>query len=356
MLDPGPQLHPATVAVVAGRGDRGPGDPLNVPVTFASVYRAGGEVGYGREGNPTWSAFEQAVGALEGGHALAFSSGLAATSAVLGELPAGATVVAPSDAYLGLRALLADAEARGLLRVRLVDVADTGAVLAAVRGADLLWIESPTNPLLAVADLPALCAGARDAGAVAVVDNTFATPLRQRPLEAGADLVVHSATKLLSGHSDVLLGVVVCTDAERHQALARRRTLLGGVPGPMEAYLALRGLRTLDVRLDRAEASAAELSARLGASPAVSRVRYPGFGAMLAVELGGGRAAADAVCAGVRLIVPATSLGGVETTLERRNRWPGEEHVPPSLLRISVGCEHVEDLWDDLDQALKAVA
>jgi cystathionine gamma-synthase len=337
-----------TIAVAGGRPGA-PGDPLNVPVTFASVYRAEGAVAYGRENNPTWTAFEDVVGALEGGRALSFASGIAAISAVLEELPVGATVVAPRDAYLGTRGYLADAGARGRLRTRLVDIADTAATLAACDGADLLWIETPTNPLLAVADLPALCAGA---GIAVAVDNTFATPLIQRPLTHGADIVVHSATKYLAGHSDVLLGAVVVRDPVRYEALAERRTLLGAVPGPMEAYLALRGVRTLHLRMERAQANAGELARRLEGHPAVARVRYPGFGAMVSVELAGGQAAADALCAAVTLLAPATSLGGVESTLERRNRWPGEEHVPAGLVRISVGCEHVEDLWADLAQAL----
>lgn len=366
------RLDPATIAVTAGRGRLAPGDPLNVPVTFASVYRAEGEIPYAREGNPTWTALEEAIGALEGGQAVTFSSGIAAVSAVLEELPAGALVVCPRDAYLGSRAYLADAEQRGRLRHLLVDIADTEATLAATRGADLLWVESPTNPMLAIADLPALCAGAHDLGVPVAVDNTFATPLLQRPLDHGADIVVHAVTKFLSGHSDVLLGVAVTRHGAQRDALAHRRLLLGSVPGPMEAYLALRGLRTLDVRLQRAQANAAELAIRLAAHPAVARVRYPGlpddpghqraakqmrgFGTMLAIEPAAGLFAADAVCASVRVLTPATSLGGIETTIERRNRWPGEEEVPPALLRISVGCEHVEDLWADLARALDEAA
>jgi len=365
-------LDPATVAVHAGRGVGQPGDPLNVPVTFASAYRAEGEVGYAREGNPTWTAFEEAIGALEGGAALAFASGIAAVSAVLEELPIGATVVCPQDSYLGTRHYLEEAAQRGRMRARLVDVADTEATLAACEGADLLWVESPTNPLLAVADLPALCAGAHELGLPVTVDNTFATPLAQRPLDVGADVVVHSATKFLSGHSDLVLGVAVTRDPARLERLATRRTLHGGIPGPMETYLALRGLRTLDVRMERAQANAGELARRLAAHPAVHLVRYPGlpedpghararkqlrgFGAVVSLELTGGRAAADAVCRSVRLMVSATSLGGIETTIERRGRWPGEEAIPESLLRISVGCEAVEDLWNDLARALEATA
>jgi cystathionine gamma-synthase len=367
----GPGLDPATVVVHAGRPAAGPGAPLSPPLVLASTYHAGGEPSYGRTGNPTWTDLETALGALEGGHALAFASGLAAVSAVLDEVPPGGTVVAPASAYLGTRAILAERQAAGrLAQVRLVDVTDTPATLAACRDADLLWVESPTNPLLDVADLAAVAGGARALGLLVAVDNTFATPLGQRPLERGADLVVHSVTKFLSGHADLVLGAVVSADAERAARLLERRSLGGAVPGPFEAWLALRGLRTLAVRLERAQASATELAWRLARHPAVDRVRYPGlphdpnharavgqldgFGALVAFEVVGGADMAEAVCAATRLIVDATSLGGVETTMERRARWPGDEGVPAGLIRLSVGCEHVDDLWRDLDQALRS--
>jgi cystathionine gamma-synthase len=226
--------------------------------------------------------------------------------------------------------------------------------------------------MMAVADLGALCVGARALGVPVVVDNTFATPLLQRPLEHGADVVVHSVTKFLAGHSDLVMGATVTGDPDRMESLRRRRSLHGAVPGPLEAFLALRGVRTLAVRLDRAQANAAELAPRLAAHPAVSRVRYPGlidhpghelasrqmdgFGAMLSFEVHGGAPAADALCGAVRLCVHATSLGGVETLLERRQRWEGEEAVPAGLVRVSVGIEDVEDLWSDLESALGVAA
>lgn len=347
--------HPDTLAVMAGRGAEAAGDPVNVPVTFSSTFRAGGPLAYGRDGNPTWAAFEEAVGALEGGSALAFASGLAGVAAVVDAAPAGGVVVAPAGAYKGTRALLASLRERGRLgEVRLVDITDTAAVLAACEGAGLLWVESPTNPLLDVADLPALCAEAAGLGVPVAVDNTFASPLLQRPLAMGATWSVHSATKILSGHSDVVLGVVAVAPGrpEAAAALLHHRTVHGAIPGPMEAFLALRGLRTLPVRLERAAATAAELARRLAAHPAVDRVRYPGWGFMLAVEVAGGAGPADRVCERVEVAVPATSLGGVETTLERRSQYPGEEATPPGLLRVSVGLEHVEDLWADLAHAL----
>jgi cystathionine gamma-synthase len=346
----------STRAVIRGRPAREPDAPFSVPVTFASTYVAGGEVEYGRYGNPTWSALEAAVGDLEGGWALAFSSGLAAASAVLSLLPEGGTALAPDNAYSGTLALLRERSDTGRAKLRAVEVSDTAAVLAACPGADLVWVESPTNPRLDVADLPVLAAAARDAGALFVVDNTFASPVLQRPLEVGADLVVHSATKLIAGHSDVLLGLVCGRDEGLRQRLDGHRRLHGAVPGPMEAWLALRGLRTLALRVERAQASATELAARLAAHPAVQRVRYPGSGSMLAVEVAGGAAGADLLGASVRLWIHATSLGGVESSLERRRRWEAESSaVSESLVRLSVGIEDVEDLWADLADALDTV-
>lgn len=351
------ELAPATRLITGGRPAATPGEPLNVPVTFASSYHADGPVGYARDGNPTWTAFEDVLGDLEGGTALAFASGLAASSAILSLLPEGGVVVAPRTAYHGALELLRELADAGRAEVRHVDVSDTAAVVEATRGADLVWLESPTNPLLDVADLGAITAAGRAAGALVVVDNTFATPLLQRPLELGADVVLHSATKLLSGHSDLVLGVLVArtvtTADDVIDRLRHRRAIHGGIPGPMEVYLALRGLRTLGVRLERAQANATELARRLGDHPAVELVRYPGFGMMCAAEVRGGAEAADRVVGAVRVWIHATSLGGVESSLERRRRWGAESPlVPESLLRLSVGIEDVDDLWADLSQAL----
>lgn len=361
-------LHPDTLAVVAGRGTRDAGNPLNVPVYLSSTFHAGGEITYAREGNPTWSAFEETLGALEGGFALAFASGMAAVTAVLEQLPVGGVVVAPRDSYTGTRWYLGEAAQRGRLDVRLVDITDTQAVAGACEQAALVWIESPTNPLLGVADISAVAQIAHGAGALVAVDNTFATPLLQRPLELGADVVVHSATKFIAGHSDVLLGAVVAATQEHAQRLGGHRTVFGAVPGPMETYLALRGLRSLSVRLERAQSSAMELAVRLAGHERVSRVRYPGlpddpgheraakqmegFGAIVAFELADADRA-ERVCASTSVIVHSTSLGGIETTMERRRRHAMEDYTPEGLVRISVGCEHVEDLWNDLAQALE---
>jgi cystathionine gamma-synthase len=356
---------------------------------MSSTFHQGGGATYGRDDNPTWEVLEEVLGALEGGSALAFASGMAAIAAVMEMLPVPGRVVVAGDAYNGTRRFLADVAGRGRLRFRTVDVSDTNATLAVCAevveapgrpagdpgpfgGGGLLWLESPTNPLLAVADLGALIEGAHRLGMDVAVDNTFATPLLQRPLDLGADVVVHSATKLLSGHSDLVLGVAVSARRELWGALALRRSLHGAVAGPWEAWLALRGIRTLSVRLDRAQANAGELAARLCRHPVVEAVRYPGlpehpghqlaarqmrgFGTMVAFDVAGGAVAAEAVAEAVHLAVAGTSLGGVETLIERRGRWTGEERLPAGLLRLSVGIEDVEDLWRDLDAALRAGA
>ena len=354
MSDPQPRqaTRPATRAVHVGRPPHETDEPLNVPITMASTYVAGGEREYGRYANPTWTAFEEALGSLEGGRCLAFASGLAAVATVLDLVGQGQRVVAPRHAYNGSVMQLADLEARGRLDARLVDVTDTDAVVAECADAALVWLESPTNPALEVADIETITKAAHDAGAYVVVDNTFATPLLQRPLELGADLVVHSATKYIAGHSDLLMGAVVTGDDELHGVLKGRRDLTGAIPGAFEAWLALRGLRTLPLRVERAQANAQELVRRLSGAPHVAEVRYPGFGAIIGLVLDSGLAA-DLFQHQTRLWVYATSLGGVESTLERRRRWKSEPAtIPDGLVRLSVGIEDVEDLWDDLSQTL----
>ena len=365
-------LHPETAVICAGRPGRTPSEPLNVPIVLASNFHADSTEedrrAYSRtDATPTWEALETAVGLVEGGHAVAFSSGMAAVAAVLDLVPAGARIIAPADCYFGVGELLADGQQQGRWAVDRVDLTDTAGVQAAVAGADLLWLETPSNPLLDIADLPALCAAGRRAGAIVGVDNTFATPLLQQPLALGADVVVHSATKFIGGHSDLLSGIIIAREKALADRLHHRRGLSGATPGALEAFLALRGLRTLALRLDRGQANAAELARRLDQHPAVSRVRYPGlpgdpghqtaarqmtgFGAVLAFEVADAPTA-DRLCDAVHVIVHATSLGGVESSIERRSKLPGQEHVPPGLLRLSVGCEHIDDLWNDLNTAL----
>lgn len=350
-------LRPATRAVHSGRPPHEADQPLSTPITMASTFVAGGDREYGRTGNPTWQAFEEALGDLEGGRALAFSSGLAAVSTVLGLVANGATVVAPKVSYNGTLLQLADLESRGRVATRLVDAEDTAGFVAAMDDdVALVWLESPTNPSLELSDIRTIAAAAHESGASVVVDNTFATPLLQQPLTLGADIVVHSATKFIGGHSDLLMGAVVTADDQLWEVLKGRRDLHGAIPGTLEAWLALRGMRTMHVRMERAQANAGELARRLADHPAVAEVRYPGFGAMVSVVVAGGPDAADLVSASTRLWIHTTSLGGVESTLERRRRWAHEpKEVPDSLVRLSVGIEDVEDLWGDLAQALASL-
>ena len=373
-------LSPATIAVAAGRPPREQGGPVNPPVVLSSTYvsrgvQQPGELLYTRMDTETWHPFEEALATLEGAAepGIVFSSGMAAIAAVFAFVPAGGKVVLPRHAYQVTLGFADDLAARHGVEVVRVDVADTDQVLAAIDGADLLLVESPTNPMLEVADLPVLLAAAREQGVLTAVDNTFATPLGQQPLALGADLVVHSVTKYLAGHSDVVLGAVVTNAPDLAATVRAHRTLHGAIAGPWEVWLALRGLRTLALRVERAQANAAEIARRLAEHPLVEEVRHPslptdpgheraartmtGFGAILGLRPRGGREAADALVEAVELWVPATSLGGVESSLERRRRFATESHtVPDDLLRLSVGIEDVEDLWADLDQALQAAA
>ncbi|PZS33781.1 MAG: cystathionine gamma-synthase [Pseudonocardiales bacterium] len=366
------RLRPESVVVASGRPPRTPRAPLSAPIVLSATFQHGPDDNYYlRQGSSdTIRAFEAAVGALEGGAALAFSSGMAAVAAVAEGQSAGGVAVVPRAGYSGSVALFDEQQRMGRMQVRPVDITDTAAVITALAGADLLWLESVTNPMLGVADLPTLIDAAHEVGALVCVDSTFSTPLVVRALDYGADVVMHSATKYLSGHSDLLMGVLVTRAAELGASLKLRRDLTGAVPGALESYLALRGLRTLALRMQRAQANAAELAARLAAHPAVTRVRYPGlasdpgherasrlhhgYGAMISFEVAGSADDAEAVCQRVELISHATSLGGVESLIERRARHAidAAQGTPPTLLRLSVGIEHVEDLWADLEQAL----
>lgn len=353
--------------VSAGR-DRTPGSPLNVPPWPASNFVLGDRRAYSRDdGTPGWDALEDLIGGLEGGLAVSFASGMAAIAAIFDRVPAGSRIALPDDCYQGVSALAAAGESRGRWTVRRIAVSDAPAWVDACASADLIWLESPSNPLLAVADLDIICRAPRKPGAILGVDNTFATPLNQRPLDLGADFAVQSATKFIGGHSDLLCGVVTARDPAMRDALRHTRELTGATPGTLEVFLAVRGARTLALRLERAQANAAILAQRLEQHPKVTVTRYPGlashptheaarrqlrgFGTIVSFDVAGGATHADAVCANVRLIQHATSLGAVESTIERRAGIPGQEHLPPSLLRLSTGIEDVEDLWRDLDQA-----
>jgi cystathionine gamma-synthase len=364
-------LRPESVVVSAGRPED-PGGPLNAPIVLAAPYRHDPDDNrYARQHvTATVAAFETILGELEGGRALAFASGAAAIAAVFEGQPSGSVAVVPNEAYGGTVSMLAAQEALGRLRVRRVDIGDTAAVTEAVDGADLVWLEAMTNPLLTVPDIPAIAAAAREHGALLGVDATFATPLALRALDLGADVVMHSVTKYLAGHSDVIMGALVTRIPALAERLHEGRTLGGAIPGALETYLATRGIRTLALRMERAQANALEIARRLADHPRISRVRYPGlsshpghavavrdftgFGAMVSFEVDGTAADAERVCDGVRLITHATSLGGVESLIERRARHEADASfgTPPTLLRLSVGIEHVEDIWADLEQAL----
>ena len=380
-------LAPDTLAVAAGRPPREHDAPVNAPIVLSSTFyetrapEAGDRI-YARGSNPTWDPFEEALGVLEGSElpALVFGSGLGAAAAALSLVPTGGAVVMPRHAYAGSLGLAADLAAQGRFELRTVEVAETGAVLAELgalaarfdAGQVMLWLESPTNPMLEVAELSVLTDAGHAIGAVVVVDNTFNTPIVHRPLESRVDVVLHSVTKWLGGHSDVVLGALVTRDAALRERLLAHRTLHGAIAGPFEVWLALRGLRTVALRVERSQSTAASLARRLADHAAVRLVRYPGlpsdpgheraaaqfngFGGIVSIELDD-VATADAVVAAVRLWLPATSLGGVESLVERRRRQPGEpKTVPESLVRLSVGIENLEDLWADLDQALRQAA
>lgn len=318
---------------------------------------------YQRYAHPTGSAAEDVLGELDGGRALLFPSGAGATTAlVLALLSPGDTVAVADDAYYGTAVLLRALERWGL-RVDEFDQARPPPP-----GARLVWLEAPSNPLLRVPDVAASTALAHEQGSLVIVDATAATPLLLRPLEHGADLVLHSATKYLAGHHDALLGAVVCRDEALHRRLAELRGLSGIVAAPDAAWLLLRGLQTLAVRVERQSATALELARRLAEHPRVERVRYPGlgdetaaryltggFGGLLSFDVAGGDEAARRVETSTRLIDNATSLGGTRSTIETRARWEGDR-VPPGLLRLAVGLEHPDDLWRDLERALAAGA
>ena len=361
--------------------ERMAGHPATPPLAPASIYVSQGTPrpgrGYGRDGNPGWEALEQALGGLEDAEAVAFASGQAASMALMLALaPGRERIVLPEDGYYGGRVLADRLRPNGTRPVP-VDLRDLAAVERELTTApSLLWAETPTNPLLRVADLTRLAGIAAAAGAPMVVDNTVATGLLQRPLDAGATASLYSLTKSVSGHSDVILGAVVSRDAGLLADVRAWRSSGGGIPGPFEAWLALRGLKTLPLRIARQSASALAVAGHLAGHPRVTAVHYPGiagpgvdkttsalarrqmpdgFGPLLSFEVTPDSAdAADTVVARSQLILPATSFGGVESTWERRARWPAET-APPGLIRLSVGVEPVADLITDIDQALEVL-
>ena len=325
-----------------------------VPIYATSTYTQAGPgehkgYEYSRSGNPTRTALEACLASLEGGErGLAFASGLAATTAVLSLLKPGDEVVAAADLYGGTYRLLERVfKPWGLVARYTDDPSPAGFDRLVTKATKLVWIETPTNPLLQILDIAAIATIAHRAGALLAVDNTFASPYLQQPLKLGADLVVHSATKYLGGHSDVLLGAVVAGSAEGAERLRAFRGRTGIVAAPDPCWLLLRSLKTLRVRMERITATAQALVEKLSAHPAVETVRYPGFSGLLSFDVPDPRK----VETSLRVITNATSLGGTESLLESRARWEGDR-VPPGLLRLSVGLEDPDELWADLEQAL----
>ncbi|HET6643495.1 MAG TPA: PLP-dependent aspartate aminotransferase family protein [Gaiellaceae bacterium] len=318
--------------------------PLDRSTIWPYEHGEPGEFYYQRYGHPAGVEAEAALGELEGGHALLFPSGSSATTAlVLTLLEPGRTIALAEGAYYGTGVLMRVLERWGL---RVVEFDQTG---TPPDGVDLVWVEAPSNPLLTMPDFEAATAHP----ALLVCDATAATPVYVRPLERGADFVLHSATKYLGGHHDVLLGAVVAKSEDDCERLKEFRTRSGIVAAPDPAWLLLRSLKTLRIRMERITASAREVAGRLERHPAVERTRYPGFGGLMSFDVAGGAEAARRVETSTKLIKNATSLGGVDSVLETRARWESGR-VPENLVRLSVGLEDVDALWADLEQALPA--
>jgi cystathionine gamma-synthase len=381
----------ATRAIHAGQDPDPTTGAVVVPIYATSTYAQDGVGGlrggyeYSRSANPTRTALEECLASLEGGTTgLAFASGLAAEDCVLratcapaaGGSGGAAHVVIPNDAYGGTYRLFVRVLGEWGVEVTPVAMADLDAVRAAIRPGStrVIWCETPTNPLLGIADIAGLAEIARDSGALLVVDNTFASPYLQQPLALGADVVVHSTTKYLGGHSDVVGGALIAADPELGERLRFLQNAMGAVAGPFDAWLTLRGIKTLAVRMDRHCANARAIVELLVGHPAVSRVLYPGlsgdpghevasrqmsdFGGMVSFQLHGGEAAALEVCRRTRLFTLAESLGGVESLVEHPGRMTHASvagsalEVPSNLVRLSVGIEDAADLVADLEAAL----
>ncbi len=386
-----PKMRDSTEVIRSTLTEPRAGEPMHAGPVFAAPFHVPGDpaevrYSYGRSGNPTWTALEGAIAAMESGSgagsgcgsgsgpgsgvkALVFGSGMAACTAVFGSLlRPGDAVVMPAGGYFTARMLIEEYFAPIGIELRLAPTAGN-AQEGCLAGAKLLWIESPSNPGMEICDIRALCDAAHRLGVLVAADNSTVTPLGQRVLELGADLSVVSDTKLMTGHSDLLLGHVATRDGDLHNLLERWRTMTGAVPGPMEAWLALRSIGTLPLRLERSSENALAIAQFLLTRPEVHRVLYPGvaghpghtiaagqmqhFGPVLSFELRD-QAAAEQFLASARLITEATSFGGITTTAERRGRW-GHDAVAPGFIRMSAGCEAVEDLIDDMAQVLDQI-
>lgn len=348
--------------------------PLHLSTTFHRDEQGQASRGFSyiRDGNPTQARLEEALAAIESASAaLAFGSGMAAGATLLQSLPRGSHILLPDDCYYGYRALAEEMFAAWGLAFDIVAMEDLDAVRTAMRDdTRAVWAESPSNPLLKVADLAALAEIARGAGAKLIVDGTFASPALQQPIALGADVVLHSSTKYLGGHTDVQGGVLAFREQDAlYEQTLHTRKLLGGVASPFNSWLVLRGIRTLAARMRVHSENAMQLARFLAAHPRVEAVYYPGleshaghelarkqmraYGGMLSFLVRGSRADALAVASRTKLFIPATSLGGVESLIEHRNSSEGEgSRTPQNLLRVSVGLEHAEDLVEDLGRAL----
>ncbi|PZV37214.1 trans-sulfuration enzyme family protein [Mesorhizobium kowhaii] len=376
-------MHIETKAVHAGRDVDPSTGAVTIPLHPSTTFERGPDGSfpsgyeYIRDDNPTRHAFETAMAALEGGcAAVAFSSGMAAITAVFEARPSrGNRIVVPDDMYFGIRSLIEETDIGHRFDFVAVDMRDLGALRTAVGAAPtgLVWIETPSNPLIRVVDIRAACKIAHEAGAPAVVDNTWATPILQRPFELGADAVMHSATKYIGGHSDLMAGIVVVPEAspfERPLRMIQKHK--GSVAAPFDCWLALRGLQTLPVRMRAHCDGAQKVAEALSRHPAVDSVLYPGlphdpghalaaaqmsgYGGMFSFVVNGGAEAAMLVAAGLKIVARATSLGGTHTLIEHRASVEGPKSLAPAgLLRISVGLEHPQDIIDDLYQALSVV-
>ncbi|HEX6789913.1 MAG TPA: cystathionine gamma-lyase [Candidatus Krumholzibacteria bacterium] len=364
-------MHRDTDILHAGYREVAESGPFREGPQFAATFTTPGAPAdhrytYGRFDNPTWAAWERALGVLDGGESVSFASGMAAVSAVFGTaLAPGDTVVLPSDSYYTTRVLASGWLASIGVKTRLAPTRDN-AQLDQIEGARLLWIETPGNPLLEVCDLEPMIAAAHERDVLVAVDNTTATGYLQHPLRLGADYVVASDTKAITGHSDLILGHVTAREPARATALRTWRTQHGAVPGPMEVWLAHRSLATLALRLARQCETALSLATFLASQPAVRAVHYPGlpshpghaiarrqmdaFGPVLSFDLDT-RERAESFLRSLRLVREATSFGGVHSTAERRARW-GADAVSEGFIRFSAGCEHGDDLRADIASAL----
>jgi len=377
-MQPSDDIHVETLAVHAGEAGEQEAGAVMPPIHLSTTFERGADGGYpsgfvySRGDNPNRQALERALAALEGGEiAAAFASGMAAIMAVFQSLEGGAHLILPDDVYFGASALARGVFARWGLAVSTADMTDPNAVARQVRPETaLIWVETPSNPMLKITDIGAIAQIAHEAGALCACDNTWPSPVLQQPLALGADLVVHSTTKYLGGHSDLVGGAVIArTDDDQFARIHTIQTIGGAVPSPFDCWLLMRSIRTLPYRMRAHSQNARRVAAFLADHPVVARVHYPGlpahpghaiaarqmrdFGGMLSIQMRGGAEAARRLANRVRLFTQATSLGGVESLIEHRASVEGPgTATPDDLLRLSIGLEHVDDLIADLKQAM----